>query len=281
MQIIRKKADLRALTAVWKREGLSIGLVPTMGALHEGHLSLIRLAGKHTHCTVTSIFVNPTQFGPDEDLERYPRSLERDLELCSAEGVDAVFLPDADEMYSTDNTVVVDEQKLSQGLCGARRPGHFRGVLTVVAKLFNLVQPDMAVFGRKDAQQLALIQRMVRDLDFAIEIVPAPIVREEDGLAMSSRNRYLTTEERRRALCLKQALDLAEEVFRSGERDAAAVIRAMYELVSQVPGAVVDYIEAVHTEDLTPVKLLENGTLVALAVKIGNTRLIDNIVLAS
>lgn len=281
MTIVRSRNEMRALSRTWQAQGLRVAFVPTMGALHEGHVSLVRLASEQADRVVVSIFVNPTQFGPNEDFSRYPRDEEGDLAKCRAAGAHAVFLPSVAEMYPPDATVFVDEAKLSAGLCGASRPGHFRGVLTVVAKLFHIVEPDVAVFGRKDAQQLALIERMVRDLDLAVQIVPAPILRESDGLAMSSRNRYLSAAERANALCLRRALDQAEEAFRRGDRDAAALRDALRTRLAAVPGARVDYVEVVDAASLQPVATLGEGTLVALAVWMGATRLIDNTVLGA
>jgi len=279
MQIIRSTTEMQDASAQLRRDGKRIGFVPTMGCLHEGHLSLVRIAREQSDLVVVSIFVNPTQFGPNEDLEAYPRDFGRDEELCRDEGVDIIFYPSADEMYSRDASVVVGEDKLSLGLCGAARPGHFQGVLTVVAKLFNIVLPDVAVFGQKDAQQLRVIQQMTRDLNFPVEIVPGPIVREPDGLAMSSRNSYLLPEERDDALCLRRALDLAEKTYADGERDASALKQAMLDLLSGVQRAEVDYVEIVDWDTLQPVEQLEGPALVALAVKVGKPRLIDNTIL--
>lgn len=279
MHVLRTVRDVRALVAEWKRQGLRVGFVPTMGALHAGHISLVRLARREADRTVVSIFVNPTQFGPREDLSKYPRPEAADLEQCGQAGVDAVFLPSVQEMYPFDATVTVNEDRLSGGLCGASRPGHFRGVLTVVAKLFNIVLPDVAVFGRKDAQQLALVERMVRDLDFPVRILPAPIVREPDGLAMSSRNVYLSPEERRRALCLRRALDHAEASFREERTDPVALACELRDMLAATPGVSVDYVALVDAATLEPVSALRPRTLVALAAKVGATRLIDNTVL--
>jgi len=281
MEVISSAAAMQERALSLKRQGRRIGFVPTMGYLHEGHLSLMRLARPRCDVLVVSIFVNPTQFGPGEDYEKYPRDFARDEKLCREVGVDIVFYPPVEEMYAPDATVYVDEEKLSKVLCGASRPGHFRGVLTVVAKLFNLVQPDLAVFGQKDAQQLRLIQRMVRDLNFPVEILAGPIVREPDGLAMSSRNTYLSPEERRQALCLKAALDRAVELFRSGERHAGRLRREMEQLIRRQPLARIDYVEIVDWESLQPVEEITGPTLVALAVKIGGTRLIDNVLLGA
>ncbi len=276
MDLVKKPDIMQRRALELRREGKRIGFVPTMGFLHEGHLSLMRLAREHCDVLVVSIFVNPTQFGPNEDLAAYPRDFERDKALCLAEGVDILFHPDPAEMYKAGSSIWVDEVVLSNGLCGRSRPGHFRGVCTVVAKLFNLVQPDVAVFGEKDAQQLRIIERMVRDLDFPIKIVRGPIVREPDGLAMSSRNKYLSPEERVQALCLKRSLDLAEESVARGERDVAVIQRRMEELIGRVGRAVIDYIEFVEDATLQPVNRISGFVLVAIAVKIGSTRLIDN-----
>ncbi len=279
MKIIQTPDDMQCVALKLKREGRTIGFVPTMGFLHEGHLSLMRLARVRCDVLVVSIFVNPAQFGPGEDLDAYPRDVERDEKLCAQEGVDLIFYPEAGTMYSDDASVWVDEEALSQGLCGAARPGHFRGVCTVVAKLFNLVQPDLAVFGEKDAQQLRVIERMVRDLNIPVKIVRGPIVREPDGLAMSSRNKYLSATQRKDALCLQRALRCAREMVEKKEYDTALVRQTMVELIESVPGACIDYIEFVNDNSLAPVDTIEDLTLVALAVKIGPTRLIDNTVL--
>lgn len=276
MEVITTTAAMQARSREWRRAGRRIGFVPTMGALHEGHLSLVRLARERSDVVVVSIFVNPTQFGPNEDFARYPRTFESDAALCRAAGTDAIFHPPVEEMYAPDASTWVIEERLSRGLCGASRPGHFRGVCTVVARLFNIVQPDLAVFGEKDAQQLRVIRRMVRDLAFPIEIVAAPIVRESDGLAMSSRNRYLSAEERQQALCLRRALDAATARYAAGERDAEALRAVLCEVISAEPAARLDYAEIVDDETLEPVARCERPCLAALAVFIGRTRLIDN-----
>jgi pantoate--beta-alanine ligase len=276
MEIIRTPGKMQEYALDMKRRGRSIGFVPTMGFLHEGHLSLMRNARENCDVLVVSIFVNPAQFGPNEDLNTYPRDFERDEALCAQEGVDIVFYPEPVNMYASDASVWIEEQSLSRVLCGTSRPGHFRGVCTVVAKLFNIVQPDLAVFGEKDAQQLRIIERMVRDLNFPVRIIRGPIVREPDGLAMSSRNKYLTGTQRTDALCLQHALDLAKERVRSGERSAEGIREAMCRHIEGVPGASIDYIELVDDESLSSVERLEGKTLVALAVKIGPVRLIDN-----
>ena len=279
MQIIRTPADMQSAARTLRRGGRRIGFVPTMGYLHEGHVSLVRLARARSDVVVVSIFVNPTQFGPNEDLAKYPRDFERDEALCREAGTDIVFYPEAQDIYLADHSVYVVEESLSRGLCGATRPGHFRGVATVVAKLFNLVLPDVAVFGEKDGQQLRVIRRMVRDLNFPVEIVAGPTVREPDGLAMSSRNKYLSPEERRQALCLRRALDRAGELVRAGERDAEEIEEAMRQVVAEAPLARVDYVEIVDDATLEPVRVLERPVMAALAVFMGKTRLIDNTVL--
>jgi len=279
MEIVQTLEEMQRRALELTRAGRVIGFVPTMGFLHEGHLSLMRLARGRCDVLVASIFVNPTQFGPNEDLEAYPRDFERDEALCAQAGVDLVFYPEAGSMYATDASVWVNEESLSRGLCGASREGHFRGVCTVVAKLFNLVQPDLAVFGEKDAQQLRIIERMVRDLDFPVEIIRGPIVREPDGLAMSSRNKYLSESQRKNALCLRRSLDLVKQQVAEGEHSVAVLRAAMVLFVEKVPGVVIDYIEFVDDASLQPVVRVVGDTLVAMAVKFGATRLIDNDVL--
>jgi pantoate--beta-alanine ligase len=253
-------------------------LVPTMGALHAGHAALIDAARAHAgrHGTVVvSIFVNPTQFGPNEDLSKYPRTMEADLEICAAHGADAVFAPSADEMYPPGDSTFVDETELSRGLCGAQRPGHFRGVCTVVAKLFNIIRPHAAIFGEKDYQQLAIIRRMVRDLFFDLEIIGHPTVREADGLAMSSRNRYLDAAERKRAVAFPAALSAAAK-----ESDPAQIVAKAKALITAGTGAEPQYVGLVDAETLAPVTVLDRPAVLAAAVKIGETRLIDNVRLA-
>lgn len=279
MQVFRTKQEVRDAVRAWRKEGLTVGLVPTMGYLHEGHLSLMRLAKQNADRVVVSDFVNPTQFGPNEDFAAYPRDEAGDLARCREVGVDGVFLPSASEMYRADATVHVVEDRMSKVLCGVTRPIHFGGVLTVVLKLFQIVTPDVAVFGQKDAQQLAIIRRMVRDLDVPVRVVGAPIVREPSGLAMSSRNTYLSGDERRRALALRRSLDAAEAAWAAGET-AVEPLRAAMRGILEEAGAAVDYIEMVDTDSLEPVAALRAGTLVAIAAKIGTTRLIDNTVLA-
>lgn len=278
MEIIRSVSEMQRRALALKSAGENIGFVPTMGYLHRGHRSLMRIAHERSAPVVVSIFVNPTQFGANEDLDAYPRDFGRDEQICRAEGVDILFYPADDEMYRGDSSVFVVEERLAQGLCGRSRPDHFRGVCTVVAKLFNIVQPAIAVFGEKDYQQLCVLRRMTRDLNFPVEVVSGPIVREKDGLAISSRNKYLSQEERRQALCLRQALDAAEEVYAGGERDAAVLRDAVRREIDVAPLAKIDYIELVDAENLESVDRIRRPALLALAVYIGVTRLIDNTV---
>ena len=278
MKVVRSVTAMSRLSAVWNDR---VVLVPTMGALHAGHLVLIdharRIAGR-TGIVVVSIFVNPLQFAPKEDLARYPRPLRRDLALCRERGVDIVFHPDAAGMYAARRSVTVDESLLTNGLCGRSRPGHFAGVCTVVAKLFNLVRPHSAIFGKKDYQQLAIIRRMVRDLNFPLEVVGSETVREPDGLALSSRNVYLTPDERAQAPVLRHALLLAGKSVRNGERKADSLRATLEKELATAASARVDYVEVVDADDLQPVHRIERPTLLALAVYFGRTRLIDNLV---
>jgi len=261
-----------------RREGRRIGFVPTMGYLHAGHLSLVDEAKKQADVVVVSIFVNPTQFGPQEDFATYPRDEQRDMTLCQEAGVAAVFLPAPATMYASDASVFVDETTLQHGLCGAKRPGHFRGVCTVVAKLFNIVLPDVAVFGQKDFQQAAIIRRMVRDLNFPVSIVVAPTLREPDGLAMSSRNVYLNAEERKQALGLNRTLDVVTASLNAGESSAETLRHQMCEILEQ-HGLRIDYAEIVDADTLAPVKDVAQGHVALIAAYCGKTRLIDNRVL--
>lgn len=261
-----------------RKAGRRIGFVPTMGALHEGHRSLMRAARAACDEVIVSIFVNPTQFGPGEDFERYPRPLEADLAACREEGVGAAFCPSVAEMYPPDSVTTVTVSRLTEGLCGAHRPGHFNGVTTVVTKLFNIVQPDVAFFGQKDAQQAAVIRRMVRDLCMPVEIVVCPTVREPDGLAISSRNSYLSAGERAQALSLSAALRWAEAQVRAGQRDVESLVREMRRQIDAAGPCGIDYVEIVDADDLRPKAVVEGRCLIALAVRIGNTRLIDNMV---
>lgn len=260
-------------------EGKVIGFVPTMGYFHEGHLSLMRRAKSECDVVVVSIFVNPIQFAPGEDYERYPRDIERDLRMADEVGVDIIFYPSAEEMYPEGYVTYVNVEKLTEGLCGAFRPGHFRGVTTVVAKLFNIVMPHRAYFGEKDYQQLMVIKRMVRDLNFPIEIVPCPTVREEDGLAMSSRNAYLSQDERQAALALSRGLMAAEKLFASGEKDAAKLKHAVEEHLRSSELVRPQYVEVVDAETLEPVERIERDAVIAVAAFVGKARLIDNVIL--
>lgn len=276
MEVIKSISDMKEKSASFKKKGETIGFVPTMGYLHEGHLSLVRLAKKRADRVVVSIFVNPLQFGPSEDYHVYPRDLERDFSLLEKEGVDVVFVPDEKEMYPSDYQTYVEVTRLTQGLCGAFRPGHFKGVTTVVLKLFNIVKPDFAVFGEKDYQQLKVIQQMVKDLNLDVEIIPHPIVREEAGLAMSSRNTYLSEEERHSAVALYQSLKMAERIIHDGERDAERVKTLIRDYLEKFPHNKVQYVEIVDPETLEKVTEIKGPVLIALAVFVGKTRLIDN-----
>lgn len=275
MKIIGTVKEVREQVKEWKKQGLSVGFVPTMGYLHEGHKSLMDAARKGNDKVVVSIFVNPMQFGPTEDLATYPRDLDHDAALCESAGVDLIFHPEAEEMYEKDFCSFVDMTGLTEGLCGKTRPIHFRGVCTVVNKLFNIVTPDHAYFGQKDGQQLAVIKRMVRDLNMDIEIVGCPIVREEDGLAKSSRNTYLSHEERKAALILSKTVALGKELAKT-EKDANKVVEAMKKNIETEPLAKIDYVEAVDALSMAPVEKLEGTCMLAMAVYIGKTRLIDN-----
>ncbi len=278
MKIIKKIDELRPIIKSWKREGLTIGLVPTMGYLHEGHKSLIDRAVKENDRVVVSDFVNPTQFAPNEDFETYPRDLDADAALCEAAGADVIFNPEPDEMYR-DALTFVDMNKITKVLCGKTRPIHFSGVCTVVSKLFNIVTPDRAYFGQKDAQQLCVIKKMVEDLNFDIEIVGCPIVRESDGLAKSSRNTYLSPEERKAALCLSRSLEIGRRMAESGETDAKAITDAVRNEISKEPLARIDYVELVDLTTLEPLETVKKPLLCAIAVYIGKTRLIDNFIM--
>ena len=276
MNIVSSVDEVRARVKAWRRQGLSVGLVPTMGYLHEGHRSLIVRAVQENDRVVVSDFVNPTQFGPGEDLASYPRDIEADARLCEAAGAHLVFHPAPEDMYAPDFCTWVDMRSLSETLCGRTRPIHFRGVCTVVSKLFHIVAPDRAYFGQKDAQQLAIIRRMVRDLNFDIEIVGCPIVREADGLAKSTRNTYLNPEERRAALVLSRAVFLGRDMMEKGEREASVVLSAMKACIEKEPLARIDYVDMVDASSMQPVARAEGPVLCAMAVYIGSTRLIDN-----
>jgi len=277
MEIARTIEEVKQKVQDWKKSGLKVGFVPTMGYLHEGHLSLVREARKRTDRVVVSIFVNPTQFGPNEDYQVYPRDFDRDRELLSKEGVDLIFYPSVEVMYPEGYKTYVEVKDLQDRLCGRSRPGHFRGVCTVVLKLFNIVQPEEAFFGWKDAQQVIILQKMVEDLNLPVKIVPLPLVRDDDGLALSSRNTYLSPEERKAALVLSRSLDLAAELIKSGEKRAEVIKNRMLELIQQEPRARVDYVEIVDLRTLEPLEQVQDNTLIALAVFIGRTRLIDNL----
>ena len=277
MQVIERIKEMQEVSSKLRQEGKSIGFVPTMGALHEGHLSLVRMARKDNDIVVVSVFVNPTQFGPNEDFEKYPRDFEGDRKKLEKENVDIVFYPHADEMYPPNYRTYVEVEDITTRLCGAFRPGHFRGVTTVVTKLFNIVKPTKAYFGKKDYQQFKVIKRMVEDLNMDIEIIPGEIVREPDGLAMSSRNQYLSPEERKDALALYNSLQLAKELIQKGERDPKKIKEAMVKFIKGHRHVKkIDYVEIVDPENFLPVDEIKDGTLIALAVWVGNTRLIDN-----
>lgn len=274
MQVTKTVKETREIVKAWKKEGLTVGLVPTMGFLHEGHASLIKRAREENDRVVVSVFVNPTQFGPNEDLEAYPRDFERDSTLCESIGADLIFHPEPEDMYDSP-CAYVSIERLSDNLCGKTRPIHFRGVCTVVSKLFNIVSPDRAYFGQKDAQQLAIIKKMVKDLNFDIEIVGCPIIREEDGLAKSSRNTYLNTEERKAALCLSKSVAKGQEIIREG-MSADELLKEMKMVIEAEPMAVIDYVSAVDALTMEHVDIIDRPVLVAMAVYIGKTRLIDN-----
>jgi pantoate--beta-alanine ligase len=276
MITIRDARELRRQVALWRSEGLTVGFVPTMGALHEGHLSLVRLARERADRVVASVFVNPTQFGPTEDFNRYPRQPEKDGAMLEPAGCDVMFLPDVDTVYPPGHATFVEPGGAAEGLEGACRPGHFRGVATVVCGLLNLVQADVAVFGKKDAQQLAVIRQLVRDLHFPVEIVAGDTVREEDGLALSSRNAYLSPEERRAAGVLHRALRAAEQAIAAGERQGDEVRRVMREVLDGEPLARTEYAEVVEAATFRPADTLRGSLVLPLAVRVGGTRLIDN-----
>ncbi|HOK08276.1 MAG TPA: pantoate--beta-alanine ligase [Candidatus Hydrogenedens sp.] len=274
MEIITTPAEMRNWSLIQKKEGKTIGFVPTMGALHEGHLSLMRASVAENDVTVVSIFVNPTQFAPNEDYESYPRSFEKDRKMCFSVGVDVIYNPTAEMMYPNDFSTYVVVENVSEGLCGKSRPHFFRGVATVVTKLFNAVLPDRAYFGQKDAQQCAVIKRMVRDLDMGIEIVEMPIVREEDGLAMSSRNQYLTPTQRKQALCISRGLFKVNDMIKQGERSIDKIKDVLSSEMSELD---IDYIEIVNGDTMEPLNELSGNVLIAVAVWVGRARLIDNI----
>ncbi|MFR2365920.1 MAG: pantoate--beta-alanine ligase [Eubacterium sp.] len=279
MKVVGTIKEVRELVKEWKKNGETVGFVPTMGYLHEGHGSLITKARENNDKVVVSIFVNPMQFGPTEDLDSYPRDLEKDSKFCESLGADLIFRPEPEEMYHDDFSSYVDMSVLTEELCGLSRPVHFRGVCTVVTKLFNIVQPDNAYFGQKDAQQLAIIKHMVQDLNMDINVVGCPIVREEDGLAKSSRNTYLSPEERKAALILSKTVKLAKELIDAGEKDADVVVAKMKENIETEPMAKIDYVKAVNGLTMQQQKEIKAPMLIAMAVYIGKTRLIDNMIL--
>lgn len=278
MKILKTVKEVREYVKNARMAGKTIGLVPTMGYLHEGHGSLVKKSVSECDVTIVSIFVNPTQFAPNEDFDAYPRDLEHDTKLVTECGADAIFHPEIEEMYFADATTTVVPDVLSKNLCGKTRPIHFGGVCTVVSKLFNIVTPDKAFFGQKDAQQLAIIKRMVRDLNFGVEIVGCPIIREEDGLAKSSRNTYLNNEERKAALCLSQAVSLGERMVSEGEKNTKVILDSMIAHIEKEPLAKIDYVQAVDAVTMQDVECIEGETLFAMAVYIGKTRLIDNFI---
>ena len=279
MEITGSIKRVREQVREWRKEGLTVGLVPTMGYLHEGHKSLIDKAVEQNDKVVVSVFVNPMQFGPTEDLESYPRDMDRDAALCEKAGAALIFHPEPEEMYDDNFSSFVDMNTLTGGLCGKTRPIHFRGVCTVVAKLFNIVTPDRAYFGQKDAQQLAVIRHMVNDLSFGIEIVGCPIIREEDGLAKSSRNTYLSEDERKAALVLSRSLKEGRKLVEDGEKDVAKVKKTITDIIEKEPLAKIDYVEVVDWNTLEPVENIDGPILTAIAVYIGKTRLIDNFII--
>ena len=279
MEVITTAAEMRKRCRATQRDGKTLGFVPTMGALHQGHLSLFRAAADRCDVVAGSIFVNPTQFGPNEDLATYPRTLEKDRTMLEGEGVHLLFAPNVEEMYPTGASTFVNVDDLSERLDGQSRPGHFRGVTTIVSKLFHVAEPDIAFFGQKDAAQVAIIKKMVRDLDFAAEIAVCPIVREPDGLAMSSRNAYLCGRERQSALTLYRSLERVRELFHNGEQIASKLVEAARKVFLEEPAVRVDYIEIVDWASLSPVDRALPGTMVAVAAFVGKTRLIDNMVL--
>jgi pantoate--beta-alanine ligase len=277
MEVISKVAELQERIKNWKQAGLTIGFVPTMGYLHEGHLSLVREAKKRNDRAAVSIFVNPKQFGPAEDYNVYPRDFNRDAALLEKEGVDLIFYPAVEEMYPAGYKTYVEVEDLENRLCGRSRPGHFRGVCTVVLKLFNLIQPDEAYFGWKDAQQVIILKKMVEDLNLPVKIRPMPLIREKDGLALSSRNIYLNQQERQASIVLYRSLELAEKMIKNGERQAAKIRQQMVNLISAEPLARIDYVEIVDLQTLEPLVTIDGDALVAVAVYFGRTRLIDNL----
>lgn len=279
MKIVNTIAELREIVKSWKKDGLTVGLVPTMGYLHEGHASLIKRASQENDRVVVSDFVNPIQFGPKEDLASYPRDIDRDAQVCEESGADVIFHPTAEEMYCPDFSTFVDITGPSNELCGKSRPTHFKGVCTVVSKLFLIVAPHKAYFGQKDAQQLAVIKRMVRDLNFDIEIIGCPIIREDDGLAKSSRNTYLSPQERQSATILNKALTAGKQLVLNGETNTAKVIEKITNIINSEPLAKIDYVQVVSFPDIKIIEEIKGDILTAIAVYIGTTRLIDNFII--
>lgn len=279
MKTIENISRMSTFVKMMKKEGKSIGFVPTMGYLHEGHMSLVKAAKKHTDVVVMSIFVNPMQFGPKEDFEKYPKDLRHDEVLARDAGVDVIFYPSLKDMYPEGYATYVTVEKLTDTLCGESRPGHFKGVATVVTKLFNIIRPDVAYFGQKDMQQALMIKKMAFDLNMGIDVKIMPIVREKDGLAMSSRNIYLSEPERKDAVILYQSLKQAENLVRQGEKDAKKIIKIIEDMIKQKPGSRIDYIKAVDTKELKDVKVISGEIMIALAVFFGQTRLIDNTII--
>jgi pantoate--beta-alanine ligase len=278
MRVIERISDLKAVIRSQRSSGKTIGFVPTMGYLHEGHMSLVKASREDNDFTIMSIFVNPAQFGPNEDFEKYPRDMERDTRMAEEAGVDIIFAPSKDEMYPDGYKTYIEVEDITEVLCGKTRPGHFKGVTTVVAKLFNIVEPDKAYFGQKDAQQVIVIKKMVRDLNMNLEVATCPIIRENDGLAMSSRNTYLSVGERRAAVILSKSLFEAQDLIKDGERNAAKLVQYICERISTVSFAEIDYVEITDFENLEKVEVIDGNILIALAVRFGKTRLIDNIV---
>lgn len=276
MEVVKTIKEVRDRVNEWRKQGLTVGFVPTMGYLHQGHGSLIKRAAEENDKVVVSIFVNPIQFGPKEDLATYPRDLERDCKVSEEAGAVLIFNPEVENMYENDLSTYVNVDGITEGLCGEKRPGHFRGVATVVTKLFNIVKPDRAYFGEKDAQQLAAIKRMVRDLSIDVEVIGCPIIREEDGLAMSSRNTYLSAEERSAALVLSRSIRKCDEALKSGERKVEVLKKIIADEINSTPLSKIDYIEIVDSETLNKIEEVSKSVLIALAVFIGKTRLIDN-----
>lgn len=277
MEVTKTIESVRSLVKAARREAKKIGLVPTMGALHIGHISLIETAVKECDFVVVSIFVNPTQFGPTEDFEKYPRPLEADLEICKKAGIDIVFAPATEQMYPRENFTSVNVEKLTEQLCGRSRPGHFRGVATICAKLFNIVQPDIAYFGQKDSQQAIVIKKMVADLNMPLRIAICPTVREPDGLAVSSRNQYLTKEQKKEATYIYKSLQKAQEMIDAGITDCETIIRQMYSILNQAPSIKIEYVSVVDAETVQNIDQIAGKVLVAVAARIGLARLIDNI----